>query len=172
MKKISALLLTLCAALCVFAFAACSDGDTENGNTDNTQTADTTVITTDTSVIFTVDGDFYTLSDSTSVYDYLSALQTAGKLTFVSTTSSYGEYITTINGTEEVTSYTDAGSSGTSWTLYTTLTTLDGVTYSSDYSTYTYESTTLYSSSYGVSYLPAVDGETYAFVFEDWSYSY
>ncbi len=156
MKKLSALLLALCAAVCVCAFAACGEKD------DSQATGDTTVTATETSVIFTVDGDFLTLTDETSLYDYLVALQNAGKLTFDGSSSDWGFAINSINGKEPV----YETNSCYYWAQYTSLTAIDGVYYSSDYSTYDNNGQTLYSNSYYCDGMPAVDGETYAFIYE------
>ncbi len=156
MKKLSALLLSVCAAVCVLAFAAC-------GEKSDTNLGDTTIEVTDDSVIFTVESSFYTSLDSTtSLYDYLVALQDAGKLTFEGSTDSWGFAISSINGKSAV----YETSSGYYWAQYTSLTTYGGIVYSSDYSTYDYNGTTLYSNSYYCDGMPAVEGETYAFIYE------
>lgn len=158
MKKFSALLLAICASLCVCAFAACSGGEDPALDGES----DTTVITTDTSVIFTVDNDFYTLTETTSLYDYLVALQSAGKLTFDGNGDSWGFAISSINGKEPV----YETNSCYYWAQYTSLTTYNGITYSSVDYTYDYNGQTLYSNSYYCDGMPAVDGETYAFIYE------
>ncbi len=56
--------------------------------------------------------------------------------------------------------------------LYTDFTEADGVTYAdSSYGTFDYNGRELACASYGVSYLPCVEGYSYALVYEAWSYT-
>ena len=100
--------------------------------------------------------------DGKSMYDALVALQADGRLTFDGSESTYGFYITSVNGI--------AATNENYWVVYTTLGTYEGVSYSdatwgtiehSDAPGNTY---TLASASYGVSGLPLVEGELYALV--------
>ena len=84
--------------------------------------------------------------------------------------STYGYYITSVNGVSERTD--ESGTSGYSWMLYTDFTEEDGVTYADpSYGTFEHGGKTLASASYGVSQLPCVEGYTYALVYQAWSYS-
>ncbi len=112
-------------------------------------------------VLFTAD------SDQTSVYDFMQALQTAGKLTYTGSNGAYGYYLESVYGISGSTTESTADSwSGYSWYVYTTLLTKDGVIYADDGNTVTYNGVTLYQSMYGVSGLPCVAGESYAFVYQ------
>lgn len=156
-KKISAAVAAFAATAALAAICACNSGNATKveNNADSY------------SHVFTVSSSVMDLTDSTSVYDYLCALQEDGEITFEGYDSSYGYYITSVNGVAEQT----GTNSGYSWMLYTDLAELDGVTYSSaDYGSWEYDGKTLNSASYGISYLPAVEGYTYALVYSYWSY--
>ena len=96
---------------------------------------------------------------SGTLYDLLSELQDSGSLSFSGTDGDYGFFIESVN------SRSADASKNEYWAVYTTLSELDGVSYSSsDFGTYDYDGTALASASYGVSGLPAVEGELYALV--------
>ncbi|MCD8039961.1 MAG: hypothetical protein LUF82_00385 [Clostridia bacterium] len=168
-KKLTALLLALCAAVSIAALAACDDENGEvGGGTDYK-----ILLNSETAVVFTATEDVLTLSDSTSLKDYLDALVTLDQITYEGTESTYGYYITSVNGNAEQSTYSDDYSSGSgySWMIYTSLTELDGVTYATtDSYTYTYDGVTYAYSSYGVTLLPCVEGYTYVLSYEPWSY--
>lgn len=119
---------------------------------------------------FTASDEVLQLTDTTSVKDYIDALADSGKIDVVGYESTFGYYITSVNGVAE---RTDAsGTSGYSWMVYTNFTEEDGVTYADPaYGTFEYGDVTLASASYGVSQLPCVEGYVYALVYQAWSYS-
>lgn len=100
--------------------------------------------------------------DGKSMYDALVALQADGRLTFDGSESTYGFYITSVNGV--------AATNENYWAVYTTLGTYEGVSYSDatwgtiEHSDALGNTYTLASASYGVSGLPLVEGELYALV--------
>lgn len=100
--------------------------------------------------------------DGKSMYDALVALQADGRLTFDGSESTYGFYITSVNGV--------AATNDNYWAVYTTLGTYEGVSYSDatwgtiEHSDALGNTYTLASASYGVSGLPLVEGELYALV--------
>lgn len=100
--------------------------------------------------------------DGKSMYDALVALQADGRLTFDGGESTYGFYITSVNGV--------AATNENYWAVYTTLGTYEGVSYSDatwgtiEHSDALGNTYTLASASYGVSGLPLVEGELYALV--------
>lgn len=163
------------AAVCFAAFflPACTEG-AGGGNGDGTIPGEGEQ--TDTSVdfaayaAFTASDDVLQLTDKTSVKDYIDALAGDGKIDVEGYESTYGYYITSVNGVSESTD--ESGTSGYSWMLYTDFTEEDGVTYADPaYGTFEHGDKTLASASYGVSQLPCVEGYTYALVYQGWSYS-
>lgn len=119
------------------------------------------------SYAFTPSSEVLTLSDSTSVKDYMDALKEDGVLTFEGSQSEYGFFISSVLGVENRTVSSTANSySGYGWTVYTTLREKDGVPYVYEDSTFVYDAIILYKASYGVSGIPCVEGETYALVYE------
>ncbi|MCD8373471.1 MAG: hypothetical protein LUD27_09270 [Clostridia bacterium] len=170
-KKFLALIFAAFAAFSVAAFAACDEEDDEEKTT--------IVFGTEGSVVsvqafaFTATESVLSMDESTSVYDYLSALQEAGMITFEGYESSYGYYITSVNGIEEQSEYNSdyTSGSGWSWMIYTSLYELDGVTYATnEYGEFSYGGIGMGQASYGVSYLPCVAGYSYALIYEAWSY--
>ena len=163
------------AAVCFAAFflPACTEG-AGGGNGDGTIPGEGEQ--TDTSVdfaayaAFTASDDVLQLTDKTSVKDYIDALADDGKIDVEGYESTYGYYITSVNGVSESTD--ESGTSGYSWMLYTDFTEEDGVIYADPaYGTFEHGGKTLASASYGVSQLPCVEGYTYALVYQAWSYS-
>ncbi len=156
-KRISAAVAAFAAAAALTAFTACNNSHVIK--IDNNYGSKNYVMTVSSSVM--------ELTDSTSLYDYMCALRDSGELQFEAQESTYGYYITSVEGVAEVTET----SSGYSWMIYTDLYELDGVNYSEpEYGTWEYDGKTLNSASYGISYLPAVEGYTYALVYSYWSY--
>lgn len=127
-----------------------------------------TVIDENTGIIIVPDGKISEIDEGTSFADYLTALKARGDIDFEATQSDYGLYITSINGTANV---DNADNTGCFWAFYIDFTEIDGVIYGTDYALCEYEGKTLYSSSYGVSGTPCLDGHTYAFVYEPYSYA-
>ena len=162
MKKLLALLFALVSTVSVFAFAGC-DGDDNSAKQLDKQYVNLTV----EEVVFTATDEVLTLDNSTSMKDYMDALASAGQLVFDGENSEYGYYLTSIYGRGSKTVEATMNSyKGFDWAIYTTLSTLDGVNYADTSATYAYGNITLYKSSYGISYLPCVEGETYALIYE------
>lgn len=163
-KKLLTLILATVsvAAVCALTLTACS-GNIKKVNIDDHE-----------SYVFTASSKVMELTDSTTVYDYLLALQDNGDITFDGNGTDWGYYITSINSTEETSSYNEDYShgEGTYWAVYFDFITLDGdeAIYGSDEQTCEYNGKTLYYSNYYVSNVPCVEGHTYAFVYESWSY--
>lgn len=157
------------AILSIPFFSACAqDNSAPDTNNQGAQNAIVTKVENDYDgydYVFTVTEGVIALDADTMMYDYLCALQDAGKITFTATDGSYGKYITAVEGTAEKTE----SDGGYSWMIYTTLTELDGVIYSDASYTWEYAGKTLNSASWGVSALPAVEGCTYALVYSHWS---
>ena len=125
------------------------------------------------SIVFTATSSTVKINKYTTLEDYIVALKDAGELTFEGENSGYGLYITSMNGkANEVISSTANSSKGYSWTVYIDFLDYDDVLYAGDSETATYNETTLYKSSYGVSYIPCLEGHTYAFVYEYYSFSW
>ncbi|MGN0814403.1 MAG: hypothetical protein ACI4MH_04135 [Candidatus Coproplasma sp.] len=164
MKKFTKLLYTalaVCALAAVLAFAGCGKSTVKFITADDGKAEN---------AIFTVEKGLIELDDDTSVADYIAALKDNGELDYTAEDSTYGLFITSVNGVENVTD--EGGTHGWSWAIFTNLTELDGVIYSSaDYGTYQADGVTLYSASYGVSGLPCVEGYVYALVYAEWSWN-
>ena len=79
MKKLLSLTLTLMTLLSTLVFVACSNGEVEN-------------------VVFTADGAKYQITETTTLNDYMNALELDGKLSFTTSSSIYGMFITSVNG--------------------------------------------------------------------------
>lgn len=187
-KAIITFLLAAVVCVCAFCFIGCAEGaddKTDDVTSDDVTSDDATFgdVTSDGDIdpsvdfvvyaAFTASSEVMELTYTTSVKDYLDALAEDGLITFEGYESSYGYYITAVNGIEEQTTNTATGSSGWSWMVYTDFTEDDGTIYADPaYGTFEYNGTTLASASYGVSYLPCVEGYTYALVYQSWSYSY
>lgn len=163
-RKLGLIVAAVSLAASLSAFAACNK--TEGGNSVGGGVSALAVFTASSTVI--------EFTDTTSVKDYLDALAEKGEISFTGEESTYGFYITSVYGIEEQINYTDTGSSGYSWMVYTDyIKGEDGVQYANpEYGVFYYNGKELASASYGVSYLPCVEGYTYALVYEGWSYSY
>lgn len=112
------------------------------------------------SAVFVADDHFFTLTETTSVKDYMDALQENGDLVFGGRNDTYGFFIESVYGTK--------AEGNAFWAVYTDLVTIEGddtVYSNAEYGTFTYGNKTLNSASYGVSGLPCVDGYTYALVY-------
>lgn len=79
MKKLLSLTLTLMTLLSTLVLVACSNGEVEN-------------------VVFTADGAKYEITETTTLNDYMNALELDGKLSFTTSSSIYGMFITSVNG--------------------------------------------------------------------------
>lgn len=164
MKKNKKLLtLPLAATLAVtaaFAFAACTVVNSASGGGSSNSASDSAAPAVDYKVsesnreivVFTVTGDVMTLTDATSMYDYMVALQESGKVTF----EIKDGMITKVNGVENPSDYSSC------WMIYTDLGEYEGVSYSNrEWGTYTYGENTYNSAAYGVTAMPAIEGYTY-----------
>lgn len=112
------------------------------------------------SAVFVADDGFFTLTETTSVKDYMDALQENGDLVFGGRNDTYGFFIESVYGTK--------AEGNAFWAVYTDLVTIEGddtVYSNAEYGTFTYGNKTLNSASYGVSGLPCIDGYTYALVY-------
>lgn len=148
--------LLLVAVLTAITFTAC-------GVYTNTVVA-TLDYKTEDAIVMTVT----TTAGKATAFDALKYLQDKERLTFVYEDSTWGAFITAINGKENVVTESTANSSkGASWMFYTsdkenayeeTTTVINGVTY--------------YSSAFGASGLTARDGETYVWVYETYEYTW
>ena len=161
MKKLLTAIFTGFAIIALCAFAGCGDDDRSRQKHDEIEQKYSICYA------FTASSDVLTITDSTTMKDYMDALKADGKLLFEGSDGDYGFYITSVLGIGSLTISSTANSySGYDWAVYTTLTSIDGVIYSADDSTFVYDGITLYKASYGVSGLPCVDGESYALVYE------
>ena len=125
------------------------------------------------SIIFTATSSVLEIDDDTTLGNYLVALKDAGELTFEGNTGDFGLYITSMNGkANEIISSALNSSEGYSWTVYIDFLDIDGTPYAGDSETVTYGEKTLYKASYGVSYIPCLEGHTYAFVYEYYNFSW
>ena len=160
-RKLGLIVAAVSLAASLSVFSACDEG--------NFDVEYSVEVSDEKLVVFTAPE----VPDNMSVKDYLDGLVENGLITMEGSESQYGYYITSVNGTKAETTYNEDGSSnGWAWSLYTDFTEEDDVIYATDYKTYSYGETVLYYASYGVSYLPCVEGYTYALVYEGWSYNY
>ena len=166
-RKLFALgLTTLLVGSAFVAFSACATpSDSSSSDSASHQVA----VSTDELVVFTVTSDVMELTETTSMYDYMVRLQALGEMTFDGYTGDYGYTLTAVNGT------TTKFTADDYWSVYVDFTTLpdDETIYASEgyewegvyYSmTYEYGDVTLYGANYGVSGMPAVEGQMYALV--------
>lgn len=165
-KKLISLVAAICAAAALFSLSGCvaDERPTQSDGIENGYSI---------CYAFTATSDVTDIGDTTTVKDYLDALQEDDKISFTGSDGGYGFFIDTVLGVGGVTvESTDNFYSGYSWFIYTTLTTVDDVLYSSDDSVFEYNGITLYLASYGVSGLPCIEGETYALVYQFTSMSF
>lgn len=165
MKKLLSAFSAVC-ALCAALFIAGCAGDSRTPSAGGTEGGYSVCFA------FTASSDETAITEATSVYDYMRALSVSGKLVYGGEEGDYGFYLTSVFGIEPEIEYSGAGSKGYGWNFYTTLTSIDGVAYSSDYSTFNYNGIVMYSASNGVSYTPCVEGASYAFVYEYGEYAW
>lgn len=142
MKKFLSALM-LCAALSLFALAAC--------NKDGSGVAELVETDGNTVVIKAIKTDA-----SVSLADVLSSLKEQGKLDYEGRQGDYGLEILSING------YTPDSDKNEFWAIYTTLGEYEGVSYSDGtWETFVYKDETLNSAAFGVSQMPIIAGELY-----------
>ena len=180
-KKIFAIIVAICVCLSLCAFIGCTNtdkgdngGNAMGGNQNNSGNENTNDEDKDATIenghkivyAFTADGEVMSITEKSSMYDYMCTLKEDGFLTFEGSESEYGYYITSVMGVTSKTISSTANSySGWDWAVYTTITELDGVIYSGDETTVV-DGATFYKASYGVSGIPCIDGESYALVYE------
>lgn len=153
MRKILSALISVAAAVCLILCLGC-DKETGGGKTSGN------VVKNGDGVVFTADGGFFKLTEKTSVKDYMDALSKSGELAFDGEDSQYGFFIKSVFGKK--------AEGNAFWAVYTDLVKLDGddtVYSNSEYGTFDYNGKSLNSASFGVSYLPCVEGCTYALVY-------
>lgn len=97
-----------------------------------------------------------------SALSALTYLKDKGEITFESVSSTYGEYVTSINGKTEVAN----GNSGASWMLYTS----DSENSSTEFGTVSYDGMTWGQAAFGASTLEVKVGEYYAWSYDSWSF--
>lgn len=103
-----------------------------------------------------------------SAFDALKSLRNQDAVSFDYTMSTYGAYITSINGkAEQVTTATANSSEGYSWMLYTSDT-----EYAYETPTITVEGKTCGKASMGSSSVIVKEGELYVWVYEHYSYNW
>ena len=103
-----------------------------------------------------------------SAFDALKSLRNQDLISFDYTESSYGAYITSINGkAEQIVESTAKSSKGYSWTLYTS-----DMEVAYEDATITYGETVCGKSSLGASALVVKEGETYIWVYEYYEYTW
>jgi hypothetical protein len=165
MKRLTKILFTaiaVCTIAACLALAGCSDN---SGLKLGTGTGNYIAKNTGTEIVFTATDEVLQEDDSYSLYDYMTALYQKKQLAFDGYVSSYGFYITSVNGIAEESGAT----SGSYWSIYISFTTLEGddaVYAGGEYAmTYTYNELTLTSANYGASGIPYVKGATYALVY-------
>lgn len=166
-KRVVAAVAAVAATAAMLTLAACDGGDADGEYQPSGITAEHYVYVNANEYgghdyIFTVSDGIVELDDQTTLYDYMAALKENGALNFEASEDSYGMYINGVGGVEEKYDGTNAMYF---WSIYTDLTELDGVLYTSDYSSYTYDGVTMFPANYGASGLPAVEGYTYALVY-------
>ena len=92
----------------------------------------------------------------------LTKLKADGEITFEAQESTYGAYITSINGKAEESS----GNSGYSWMLYTS----DEVNSSTEYGSLEYNGVTYGQAAVGASSLIVKEGAYYIWAYQSWSF--
>jgi hypothetical protein len=141
MKKVlKSLALIIIITLLATSFAACGK---------------TTYVTIDeNSVIIVASNEIMEITSETTLLDYMKALEDKEELTYKTTESTYGAFITEINDKT-------AGISQ-SWMIYTD----DSENSNAEYGTLPYNETVYNSASLGVSSLIIKEGKTYIFVLQ------
>lgn len=155
-KKLTTIFVTAFLAIAMIAAAGCNS-KVEEPPVDQTPVSGNVILNVE-SVVFTANSEVLTLTDKTSLKDYMDVLAKNGELVFGGSEGDYGFYIESVYGKK--------AEGNNFWAVYTDLTQLGGVSYSDEqFGTFTYGDKTLYSASYGVSGLPCVNGYTYALVY-------
>ena len=164
-RKLSAVIAAVCAVFAVCAVAACNDdGGKNNGGDGNVYASEDGTV-----VAFCASSSVMTMTETSSVKQYLDVLKENGDIAFNGYGSNNDFFITEINGKAgEVVESTANSYKGYDWMFYIDFTTLTGdeALYGSDYSTVEYEGKTMYSANYGVTGIPCIEGHTYLFKYE------
>ena len=150
-KMKSVVTLLLVAVLCLFGFTACKK---EAGETK----ALVLESVTETMVVMKI----VEAEENATALSALTKLKEQGEIEFTYTESTYGAYITSINGKAEQSS----GTSGYSWMLYTS----DTEKSSTEFGSVEYKGKTYGQASEGASTLVVKEGEYYVWAYEAWSY--
>ena len=152
MKRKIHLFITLLLSLVmsVFVFVGCQkDGETKAVSLEKV---------TETMVVMKVTE----AEENATALSALSKLKEEGLIEFVSVESTYGAYITEVNGKAE----TSSGTSGYSWMLYTSDTEFS----STEYGTVEYDGVAYGQASLGASSLVVKAGHYYIWAYTEWSY--
>jgi hypothetical protein len=158
MKRTVMQLLTflLTIVVSIGCFAACMQGGVTKAKLEDSTTAEQIVVS-----IEATDG-------KATAFDALKSLRNQDLVSFDYTVSTYGSYITSINGkAEQVTISTANSSEGYSWMLYTS-----DSEYAYESSTITVEGKTCGQASMGASSVIVKQGEIYVWVYEHYSYTW
>ena len=150
MKKLSTFLcslLMLVFALC--GLVGCKDGETKQVVLEKV---------TETMVVMKV----VEAEENATALSALNGLKEKGEIEFVALNSTYGAYITSINGKEETAETT----SGYSWMLYTS----DEEFSSTEFGSVEYDGKTYGQASLGASSLVVKEGEYYIWSYTYWSF--
>ena len=165
MKKFLAALIATLSVIAVIAFAGCQNGNNQES------TASGNVYLDVQKVAFTVSDEVLTLTDTTTVKDYLDALSYNGEMKYEISNGFISSFYNTAG---KVISSTANSYEGYDWAFYIDFTKLEGddAVYATDYKTVEHGGKTLYSSSNGVEGTPCVKGHTYVFVYEYSNFSW
>ena len=106
------------------------------------------------SVVIVASSDIMEITSGTTLLDYMEALESKDKLTYETTESSYGAFVTSIN--DKTAGLTE------SWMIYTS----DKDNSNSEWGTVTYKEVVYNSASTGASSLIIIEGETYIFALQ------
>lgn len=150
-KLITLFLTVVMSVLCLFACNESADPKAKTKSVDLEKV-------TETLIVMKVNE----AEDGATALSALTKLKEEGKITFEVQESTYGAYITSINGKAEQAS----GNSGYSWMLYTS----DEEYSSTEFGSVEYNGKTYGSSSLGASSLVVKSGEYYIWSYDAWSY--
>ena len=142
MKKLTKLLALFLVLVSVFAFTAC-----DNPKSDEVE-----------NVIITIDAQKYEITETTTLNDYMNYLEIDGELSFTTSSSTYGLFITSVNGVK------NGVGSNPCWMIYT-----DDANYvdTSDWATSITEGEKTYvSATMGISGIIVSDGCTYVLSYQ------
>ena len=154
-RKVKSLIFYLLCAILIFSCTACHLGGKTTANL---------VSVREESVVMSIqetDGE-------ANAFNALESLKEQGKITFEFVDSTYGAYVTSINGKAEmVISSTLNSSEGYTWSFYTS-----DMEYAYDYQSIEIDGRVCGLSSLGASSLIVKEGELYVWVYEYYSYEW